>query len=302
MKDPFHYCLFGLRLRSEIELPELVPVACAVEADVEIVLGKIPSVEREDEGYFFAGTAGAGFAIDGVASFWMEDGRRIILDRVPRAPWRDIRLYLLGSAIGVLLHQRGLLPLHANGVEIDGHAFVFLGRSGAGKSTLAAAFNDAGFRVIADDVCVIDLLENGRPGVAQGIPRLRLWRDALEASGRRSIDHQLSFARYANYQKYDVPIDQQGGRLPLAAIYRLSVGPDLAIGPLDGVLAAEALFANTYRGAYLKASGNGSTHWTSSMKLLGSTSVFDLARPSDLARVPHDLAEIIRHARYQIRV
>jgi hypothetical protein len=167
---------------------------------------------------------------------------------------------------------------------------------------LAAAFNDAGYRVIADDVCVVDILEDGRPCVNQGVPRLRLWLDALEASGRRSMDHQLSFARYASYKKYDVPIHQQGGRLPLAAIYRLSVGPHLAISPLEGVLAADALFANTYRGAFLKASGTGSTHWSCSMKLLRSTSVFDLARPRGLSRVSGYLAEIIRHARNQFGV
>ena len=78
--------------------------------------------------------------------------RKLSADNVPDA---NIRLYLLGSAMGVLLHQRGLLPLHANAVEIDGKAFAFMGASGSGKSTLAAWFHDHGYRIIADDVCAV---------------------------------------------------------------------------------------------------------------------------------------------------
>ena len=70
-------------------------------------------------------------------------------------PDSNVRLFLLGSAMGALLHQRGLLPLHTNAVEVGGRAFAFMGKSGAGKSTLAAWFHDRGFRIVADDVCVV---------------------------------------------------------------------------------------------------------------------------------------------------
>ena len=57
--------------------------------------------------------------------------------------------------MGAALHQRGILPLHANAVEIDHRAVAFMGASGAGKSTLAAWFHDQGYPILADDVCVI---------------------------------------------------------------------------------------------------------------------------------------------------
>ncbi|MEG8053162.1 hypothetical protein QP185_07710 [Sphingomonas aerolata] len=53
--------------------------------------------------------------------------------------------YLLGTALGALLHQRALLPLHCNAIVHDGKAFLFCGDSGAGKSTLAAVFEARGY-------------------------------------------------------------------------------------------------------------------------------------------------------------
>ena len=79
----------------------------------------------------------------------------------------------------MILHQRSLLPLHANAMVVEGRAIGFMGHPGAGKSTLAAWFHDRGFDVLADDVCVVTPGPDGRPLAHPGIPRLRLWREAL---------------------------------------------------------------------------------------------------------------------------
>ncbi len=126
------YRLFGLNVRSEIDLPELTP--CAIEAEPEV------TIRLSDIG---ADVSAPGLhAVDGDLVFVAEDvaryriaaGRTIVVERLPNSPARNVRLFLLGSAFGALLHQRGLLPLHANAVEIGGKAVAFMGESGAGKS------------------------------------------------------------------------------------------------------------------------------------------------------------------------
>ena len=296
---PFHYCMFGLQLRSEIELPELRAVAPSGDPDVEILQGSIPCADRMAEGYLL-GNDGAGFVIDDVAGFWISDGQRIVIEPQPGVAGSNVRLYLLGSAMGVLLHQRGLLPLHANCVEIDGHGIAFLGRSGAGKSTLASAFYDRGFRVVGDDVCVIDFDRSGQAFVTQGIPRLRLWEEALAVSSLNAADYQLSYAGDEQYRKFDVPVDSVDTRLPLAAIYRLSEGSGLGFRKLEGAAAAEAVFANTYRGSYLRAVGDPISHWAQSTRLLGAIPVFEFSRPRDLARISTDLDLVIDHVRKHV--
>ena len=159
---------------------------------------------------FFACPGGCGYAV--------LEGRRIIVDPADGADPRNVRLYLLGSAMGLLLHQRGVLPLHANAVEIDGQAFAFMGPSGAGKSTLAAWFHDQGLRVVADDVCAVHFDAQLRPWVSQGLPRLRLWKSALEATGRSDGHFQRSYAGDEQWDKFDVPLVQPDeAQRPVAA-------------------------------------------------------------------------------------
>jgi len=203
-----------------------------------------------------------------------------------------------------LLHQRGLLPLHANAVEIGGRAFAFMGRSGAGKSTLAAAFHDRGHRVIADDVCVIRFDDEGRAFACPGIPRLRLWEEALTATGRTSGSYQPSYAGDESFRKFDVPIDwdpRDALTLPLAAIYWLAEGERIAVRKLEGSEAAEAIFANTYRGGFVRSAGDPLVHWSMSLNLILGTPVYELSRPWGLARFAEDLPQIVRLAEEVIR-
>lgn len=299
MPRPYSYCLFGLRIRSEIELPELAPSPIEEPADIEVCLGQLPGKSELRHGYLI-GDSGAGFIEEGVGGYWITGGKRILVEPDPRAPMRNVRLYVLGSAMGVALHQRGLLPLHANCIEIEDRAFLFMGRSGAGKSTLAAAFYDRGFRVIADDVCVIDFDGEGRASVMPGVPRLRLWEEALHASGRNPADYRRSFVGDEEFRKYDVPIDRMGARLPVGAIYRLSEGADRRFERLGGAAAAEAVFANTYRGSYLQATGKHSSHWSASIKLLSHVPIFDFSRVRDLQLLDGDVESIILQIRDRV--
>lgn len=76
--------------------------------------------------------------VDGVANYWVKEGREIVIEPGPAAEAGDVRVFLLGSAFGALLHQRGLPPFHAGAVAMEGKAVLLAGRSGVGKSTLAA--------------------------------------------------------------------------------------------------------------------------------------------------------------------
>ena len=185
------YRVFGLSVLSELELPELARCEDAVSPDVIVTTGSVDSTIAS------AGLHAAGadlvFVAEDVARFQISSGARIVIDPVPGADPRNVRLFLLGSAFGALLHQRGLLPLHANAVEVDGKAFAFMGESGAGKSTLAAWFHDHGYRVLADDVCVVGIGEDQTPRAYPGVQRLRLWSDALEAAGHPADELSRSY-------------------------------------------------------------------------------------------------------------
>jgi len=131
------YIVFGLVTVSELDLPELRRDAASESIpDIVISLGVIAEAERASGMYKTAD--GALLVVEDVARYLIKDGAQIVVEPRPGTPLANVRLFLLGSAMGMLIHQRGLLPLHGNSIEIDGCAFAFVGQSGAGKSTLAA--------------------------------------------------------------------------------------------------------------------------------------------------------------------
>lgn len=275
----FHYRLFGLSIGSEIELPELTASAPSGEPDVTIRCVDL-SAPQDNSEEVQVDEAGASFSVQNVARYRVAEGCSIFVDSKPNAPQRNIRLFLLGSAMGLLLHQRGILPLHANTIEIGGCGYAFMGPSGAGKSTLAAAFHDRGYRVVADDVCAIRFNEVGIPVAHGGAPRMRLWEDALVATGRSTADYQISYAGDEKFRKFDVPTRAE--RVPpvqLAAIIELAAGDEFGLARLGGLDAVESVFANTYRGGLVCLTGNARAHWETSLRLVSAVPVFRLRGP-----------------------
>jgi hypothetical protein len=205
--------------------------------------------------------------------------------------------------MGALLHQRGLLPLHANAVEIGGKAVAFSGRSGAGKSTLAAWFADRGHAILCDDVCAIAAPARGGPPVVfPGVPRLRLWEDALRHSGRSADAFERSFD---GHDKYDVPAGAAAapGPLPLGACYLLGEagekeeeGPPGTIHALTGVAAVDALMANSYRGGYVKTMGLTAGHLKLALRIAAAVPVNRAERRWGRASFDAEAGFLLGHA------
>jgi hypothetical protein len=241
---------------------------------------------------------GALLHIPDVARYWITAGREIVFEPIEAASARNVRLFLLGSALGAILHQRGLLPLHANAIVVNGRAIAFMGHPGAGKSTMAGWFHDRGYPVLADDVCVVTPAADGAPLAHPGIPRLRLWREALEASGRTPDGYELSFD---DMDKYNVPIGQEVRHaVPLDHVYLLeqaAAGTGGEIRRLQGVAAVDALVANTYRGTYLPLMGGTQRHFMTCVDLVRRLPVFAASRAWGFDRFDEEAGRIERHAR-----
>jgi hypothetical protein len=287
------YSAFGLVIDSELPLPELPPAPGDAPADVAIrygVAGQSNLITPEE----------VNLVIQEVGAYRIRGGTEIWIAPVEATSERNIRLFLLGSALGAIVHQRGLLPLHANAIEIGGRAVAFMGHSGAGKSTMAAWFLDRGHRVLADDVCVVSSDEAGVIAYP-GIPRLRLWREALEHSGRTTDAFELAFD---SMDKWNVPTPaaSQSGPIPLAHVYLLSKagesGPQIV--RLSGVAAIDALVANTYRGRYLAPMGGTKRHLMACLALAKAVPLFSASRTWGFETYDEQAALLERHARERI--
>src|SRR5476651_2396481 len=112
------YRAFGLVLQSELALPELGSTSAAPQSpvDVEITTTALPGLV---DPIVFLGMSLARAAdgllleIPDVARYLVRGGREICVCPDPAASAETVRIYLLGTVLGALLHQRGTLPLHA---------------------------------------------------------------------------------------------------------------------------------------------------------------------------------------------
>lgn len=196
--------------------------------------------------------------VDGVARFMVIAGREIVIQREPTATDDDVRVFLLGSAFGALLHQQGLLPFHGSAIEVKSTAVAFLGPSGVGKSTLAAALARRGYRVMADDVAAVSV-RDGEAMLVPGYPQLKIWADVAEKLGEDTGG--LRRVR-ADLEKFGLPLARlhHESLAPLRRIYVLESTNtrDLKLTELKGMEKLTALVGNTYRLNFL-GSGEGRT-------------------------------------------
>ncbi len=250
----YHYYAFGLNIESEIECPDLMPGDGSTPALV-VRLGLVPSEldNAEEENKFFQVNAGHFLLkIDQVARFLISGGCEIMVDPFPTTPDKDVRLFLLGSAMGALLFQRGIWPIHGGAIASENGAFLLVGASGSGKSTLVGAFYQRGFRVLTDDVCAITTGEDGTLQVWPAIPRIRLWSDSVYKLGDEPNHYTKT---RGEFDKYDVPL-QRFGREPIAiksiyALYISDAQDAVQLLPLKGFEKIKELTINTYRLPFL---------------------------------------------------
>lgn len=293
-----HYKIFGLSVQSELALPELVSSQDPIGPDVVI---QVEAIDADPSGDFEVTAEGdiMSLGVPGIARYTMIDGRRILVAARPGASQRDVRLYLLGSAFAAILHQRQLLPLHSNAIEIDGKAVAFLGRSGAGKSTIAAWFHDRGHGIFSDDVCVVGVNDRGTAIAYGGVPRVRLWRDALEASGRSAEGEERAADEW---DKYNVRTEHSAMRekAVLSHIYLLDddrSGAETTVACLSGSRAVQALVENTYRGKYVRLLGHSQVHFDQCVGLAQSLAIFEVKRPWGLDLLTQVGTALEAHAR-----
>jgi hypothetical protein len=275
----YKYSVFGLNISSEIEITELA--VTSNNTDITIQLGRVPESlgDKSYKGVCFEAIPGSLIIVaKNIARYFINDGKEIIIEPEPQAKESAIRLFLLGSAMGALLHQRGILPIHGNGIKFNDKAILFAGISGAGKSTLAAMMAAKGFQPITDDITAIGF-ENEVPIILPGIPHLKLWQDSihklkLKSDGLIKVREEL--------EKYYFPTSKilTNDGVPLKKIYVININNQegIAVRPLSGIEKFIVLKNHTYRYNYVKGMNLEENHFGLTTKLASKIEISRLFR------------------------
>ena len=282
----YSYTAYGLRFDSAMPLPELQPAAPG-HSDITIVDGDVPSSLPEASAHGIAWQAAPGrvlLSVKDVARYLIVDNREIRVERHPGTNDAEVRVFLLGSVLGALLHARKMLILHASAIDTARGAVLFMGRSGAGKSTLLGAFLQRGYAMLADDKAAIALDERNIPHVVPGFPRIRLTEDAATAL-RYPMD---GGQRPASLEKCVLPVPRfQPDPRPVHAAYSLSVHnrSEIHLERLPPLDRFPVLHRHTYRRKLLHQTGARQAHFRLLAAVSSHVQVARIVRPDHLSRI-----------------
>lgn len=183
----YFYQIYGNRISSDLEFPQLISIENLEEREADIVIrsGKIPEEikEREPEQKIEFGET-LSWLINKTTWFMVKDGKTIIYELRPGGNETYLRTYLLGYGLSMLFLQRGELTIHCSAVAKSGKAVLISGESGSGTSTLTSHFLKDGYTLMADDVALVNMCD-GKATVYPAFPYQKLCRDAALKNGYR---------------------------------------------------------------------------------------------------------------------
>jgi len=277
-----NYSAYCLNIQSELPLPELLPGDGELP-DVQIRYGKVPD-SLSDQPYrnrtWEAVPGKFLIRIHKIANYFVRDGREICIERIPGSSDDDVRIFLLGTPFGALLHQRNILALHASGIQTERGAVLFMGPPASGKSTLLAAFVQRGYAMLADDVTGIVQNENGGVQALSAFPGIRVWPDTAEML-QHSLDELLPIRK--NLEKYRLPVNRFcRDRLPVHTIYVLNshFQTDIQLESLAMQDKFTLLLRRTYRKKIICGLELLQSHFNAVATLVKVVKVMQVIRPS----------------------
>ncbi|MBZ2166323.1 hypothetical protein [Methanobacterium spitsbergense] len=241
----FKYEAFGLKIHSEIRLPELKPLK-SEKSDINIYLGEVDLPTRSvlDEGISYK------LLDNTIYRFWDVIGKfkitadSIIVNSAENVDKVILRNFLLGTVFATLLRLKGLFVLHASSINMNGSAIAFSGFKGSGKSTTAMAFYNEGYPIVADDYITIQF-DGDIPIIFPGFPSLRLSSKSRAAMGlnfdKSNLERNIMDKAYAS-----VPKSFSSNKIPLKKVYILQRNKESKIIDLKPQEAFMELIKNTF--------------------------------------------------------
>lgn len=192
------------------------------------------------------------FQIENVASYKIQNGAEVYVCPYPISDTDSIQLFLNGSVLGAVLHQRGIMPFHGSSFIFKDLGVLICGNSGVGKSSVVAAFCQDEGRLVNDDITPI-CFDNERIMMVPLSTKVKLWDDTISLLQLDKTD--LKKIR-PSLNKYYIPeITREENIQPLLhtlIVLRTHNQNNFEIKRPQGIERFNCLRRNIYRKIYLK--------------------------------------------------
>jgi hypothetical protein len=295
-----HYRIAGLSIESDLPLPA-PPADPAPHGGSDVSIRQepvpldLPDAAHRGPTWQIAGDRFL-LRIPGLTRCLLTGGRRVAYEMEDGTPAEEIVAFLIGPAVGILLHQCKRIVLHASAVCVGGKAVLFCGPSGFGKSTLAAALAQRGYPFLTDDLCTFGD-SDATPAVQPDGREIKLWAQAIDELDLGANRGQPVRSKIGKF--YVTPDTVHSEPLPLGAVYSLRrANPSLPAGieqPPSVIDAAVLLRKNVYRPLLIRHFGQKTNYFRAASRIVGHAGVFYLTQKQNFAAIPDLVATLERH-------
>lgn len=150
------YYIYGLGIHSEIKLYNLDETE--VKCDVKIHYGMISNeiALYMEHGLTSTMSPTRVWFRNDVGYFVITDGNDIMIQPIDDVAEEVLASFVLGWCIAFLFQLRKVTAIHSSAIEIGNQAVLIAGFSGSGKSTTALSLIESGCRYLADDIAMVD--------------------------------------------------------------------------------------------------------------------------------------------------
>jgi len=276
----YYYDVYGLKIKSDIELPELIE-SNDVNYEINICIGIAPSnvVKSIEQGRnLYLNCKEIWFNIKSIGTYLIYNGNTIVVDKDANAGIEDVKTYLLGSALGMILFQRNTLAIHGGTIVINNKTLTIVGESGAGKSTLTTALRLNKYLFMADDVSVI----NDNLMINSSYPQQKLCKDTMlklgyELNQFKKIDDDR--------EKYKIPLKEDFISKPvkMGSICEMKIADNskVEIEEVKGKEKLIILINNIYRIELIRKSGIPPEYFKKCLEIAQKIKFYRMYRPKD---------------------
>ncbi|WP_221388207.1 hypothetical protein [Clostridium perfringens] len=292
------YKVYGLIVESDIEIPELLSIdKNENKVDIKIkkdiipkdIIEKIPSYS-----WFKYDVDSMVFTVKNIGSFYIYDGKNIIVQPSENADNQGIKTFILGTSFGMILLQRNKVAIHGGAILIGENAIILTGQSGAGKSTLTNAFRQYKYPFMADDVSSTIELQDVI-FIEPAYPQQKICRDAMEKMGYRIDDFKLIDE---DREKYVIPTHESfvKEKRKLQAIFEIEPydGEEVKIEEISGGEKMKTILRNIYRIEIIAPHGIPPAYFKKVINIAKNTLVFRIKRPKNQFSVDRQIELIER--------
>jgi hypothetical protein len=267
----YYYKIYGLRIKSSRKidlLSEQPPCDADLSVDWMLEAENIPELSLEwvqvttrqlqskkRISFFRASTTGGEYFR---ISFTTEFGQlSAILDPAKKRLWilhdekiphSHMNSFFAGSILGCVLRLKGIVCFHGSVINVEGQAVILIGKKKSGKSTTATAFSKLGFKVLSDDIAVINVIGD-EFFVEPGYAKVRLRPRPLELFYPDSDYNFVSVYSHRDSKYSDLNDSFWNTPLPLGAIYILGETEGINDHPFVRSISADRLIhlhSNTF--------------------------------------------------------